>query len=147
MLHAGLHRARAGEHLGDENECFAKLDADDAHSGNEAVVHDLQRIDALLERLAGQSIGGSVLALDNGDGQFLHHRPGLREQLDEAFDLLGPLEELLDLGADGFVRNVGETCHSLDLPRGRLVSVHAGPARVPVTHGPGNLEQVFKACL
>ena len=43
VRHAGLHRAGAGEHLGHEDEVLAELDADDAHAGDQAVVHHLER--------------------------------------------------------------------------------------------------------
>ena len=54
--HPRLHRARAGEHLRHEDEVLAELDADERHAGDQAVVHDLERGDALVERAAGERV-------------------------------------------------------------------------------------------
>ena len=79
MGHARLHRPRAGQHLGHEDEVLAELDADDAHAGDEAVVHDLQRFRALLQRLEGQRVNGVIVALDQGCSDLLHLGPHPRE--------------------------------------------------------------------
>ena len=42
--HAGLHRVRGEQHLGDEQDPVAEVDADDPHALDERVVEDLRRV-------------------------------------------------------------------------------------------------------
>ena len=44
--HAGFHRVRGEQHLGDEQDPIAEIDADDLHAGNERVVENLRRCPA-----------------------------------------------------------------------------------------------------
>ena len=48
--HARLHRVRGEQHLGDEEDPVAEVDADDAHALDERVVQDLVGAPAALEQ-------------------------------------------------------------------------------------------------
>ena len=140
MRHPRLHGAGAGQHLGHEDEVFAKLDADDPHAGDQPVVHDLQRLDAVVERLAGERVDLVVVALDDSGGDVLHQRPGAREQRDSALDLLRAFEIFRDFLADEFVGDIAEFRHGAP-PSPRLVERRA--RGVPVAHRARDLEQVL----
>ena len=111
VRHPGLHRARAGEHLGHEDEVLAELDADDAHAGDQAVVHDLERGRPGRQRLDGQastvssSPSMSAAAIACISGLAAANSPMSRSRSS------GTLDELVDLFAEGVVRDVGQLRH------------------------------------
>ena len=68
--HAGLHRVRGEQHLGDEQDPVAEVDADDLHAGNQRVVENPRRFPAApeqdvraLDDLVGHAVVEVVLHL------------------------------------------------------------------------------------
>ena len=130
---AFIARAQAST-SGTKMKFSAELDADDAHAGDQAVVHDLERLGALRPaRLDGQRVHRVIVALDQGRGDVLHLGPHRREQRDVALDLVRPFEKLLDLVADHRVGDVGKRGHGDALRCGttgcQRASVRCGHAR------------------
>ena len=111
MGHPRLHGPGAGQHLGHEDEILAELDPDDAHPGDQRVVHDLEGVGAFLQRLCRQRVDGLVVALDQRRRDVLHRRADSRGERDVPLDLVRPFEELLNLGADARVGDVGRLGH------------------------------------
>ena len=92
--HPGLHGPGAGEDFRDEDEVLPELDAHDAHAGDQAVVHHLQRLDSVVQRRPGQRVDRPVVPIDQGRGDLLHggRRPG--ESVDDPRPLVGSFDEL-----------------------------------------------------
>src|SRR5262245_11031138 len=115
MGHAGFHGPRAGKHLGNEDEVLAELNADDSHPCNKAVIHDLKSLVAGLQGLSRKLVGHEVFAFDDRGSYRLHRRMRLREDADIAFDLVWPLDKLLDLGTDRSVLDLRKVSHNARL--------------------------------
>ena len=111
MRHSRLHRPRAGQHLGHEDDVLPELDADDAHGGDQAVIHDLGGFDAALQLRARHLVHQAVLAFDQAGRDFLQLGAHRREDVDHPLALVRALHELLDLFADEVVAYVAQLCH------------------------------------
>ena len=113
MRHPGLHGAGTGQNFWDKNKVIAKLDTDDTHACDKSVVHDLQCLDALGKRLLSQLVDFFVRAVDQGCGDVLHKRFGLRKEIHDMVALVVLFKEFVNFFADKLVGYITDLSHAI----------------------------------